>query len=87
MNKSCNTHKEDYEARIRGLEGELDESRRQMGKNKALISDYERQIRDLKLVRDEVSSKNDEIEGENSRLKKIIKEDNSRYSKLDASNK
>ena len=58
-----------------------------MAKNKALISDYERQIKDLKLVRDDVSSKNDEIEGENSRLKKTIKEEGSKYVKLDTSNK
>lgn len=39
------------------------------------------------MVRDEVSSKNDEIEGENSRLKKFIKEEGLRYGKLDANNK
>jgi hypothetical protein len=41
----------------------------------------------LKLVRDEVSAKNDEIEGENGRIKKALKEDSTKYHQLESKNR
>ena len=60
--------------RIKGLEADLEEARRQLAKLKTQVLDIQRQIKQLKLVRDDVSAKNDEIEAENSMLKKSLKD-------------